>query len=322
MPLERSAAPYPPYITLTCVSRGCSPSAIAGSAAPLGIKSTPFHATPQARQGAASWTDPGGRLWMFGGNGHDADGTSITFGDLWRLNPQSSGWSLIAASGSAPAARAYATSWADANGDLWLFGGKVAMRTAPPRSSMICGNPPYRPVNGIASAALRGGTCRRHTDSQVSPPPTVCPAADRTPLPGSIQPARSGCSAATASTPRAHSERSAICGNTRHQRACGPRRAALRPEPALKRPRGTGHAYPTRGTISRRRGIPNRARSATRHTTQPRAPGARRRVVSALLRDAATLRPRRLARRHSCQGSTSACRNRGADDPRKQSPTR
>lgn len=61
---------------------------------------------------------------MFGGNGNDGQGVSVTFGDLWRLNPQSSGWSLIASSGSAPAARAYATSWADANGDLWLFGGQ------------------------------------------------------------------------------------------------------------------------------------------------------------------------------------------------------
>jgi hypothetical protein len=114
----------PPNITLTCVPRGSSQSAIAGSAATLGVKSTPFHATPPARQGAASWTDPGGRLWMFGGNGNDAEGVSVTFGDLWRLNPQSSGWSLIPSSGSAPAARAYATSWVDANGDLWLFGGQ------------------------------------------------------------------------------------------------------------------------------------------------------------------------------------------------------
>jgi N-acetylneuraminic acid mutarotase len=61
---------------------------------------------------------------MFGGNGNDAEGVSVTYGDLWRLNPQSSGWSLIPSSGFAPAARAYATSWADANGDLWLFGGQ------------------------------------------------------------------------------------------------------------------------------------------------------------------------------------------------------
>jgi N-acetylneuraminic acid mutarotase len=121
----------PPNITVTCVAdaagaaAGAAPSIIAASETSRGIKSTPAHATPQARQGAASWTDPSGRLWMFGGNGYDAEGTSETFGDLWRLSPESSGWSLISTSGSAPAARAYATSWADANGDLWLFAGQA-----------------------------------------------------------------------------------------------------------------------------------------------------------------------------------------------------
>jgi hypothetical protein len=114
----------PPNITITCVSATSSASVMAASATSLAIKSAPSHATPQARQGAASWTDPSGRLWMFGGNGYDAEGASETFGDLWRLSPESSGWSLMSASSSAPAARAYATSWADTNGDLWLFGGQ------------------------------------------------------------------------------------------------------------------------------------------------------------------------------------------------------
>ena len=117
----------PPNITVTCVADATAAAArsiIAASETSRGIKSTPSHAAPQARQGAASWTDPSGRLWMFGGNGYDAEGASQTFGDLWRLSPESSGWSLISASSSAPAARAYATSWADANGDLWLFGGQ------------------------------------------------------------------------------------------------------------------------------------------------------------------------------------------------------
>jgi Galactose oxidase, central domain/Kelch motif len=113
-----------PNITVTCVAGAAATSTMAASETSRGIKSTPSHATPQARQGAASWTDPSGRLWMFGGNGYDAEGASETFGDLWRLSPEASGWSLISASSSAPAARAYATSWADANGDLWLFGGQ------------------------------------------------------------------------------------------------------------------------------------------------------------------------------------------------------
>lgn len=118
------ASTVPPNITVTCRPGPSSPSVIAASETSLGIKRMPSHATPQARQGAASWTDPYGRLWMFGGNGYDAEGASVTFGDLWRLSPESSGWSLMSVSESAPAARAYATSWADANGDLWLFGGQ------------------------------------------------------------------------------------------------------------------------------------------------------------------------------------------------------
>jgi hypothetical protein len=114
----------PPNITVTCVARASPASVVAGLETSPGIKSTPSHATPQARQGAASWNDPGGRLWMFGGNGYDAEGTSVTLGDLWRLSPESSGWSLVSASSLAPAARAFATSWTDADGDLWLFGGQ------------------------------------------------------------------------------------------------------------------------------------------------------------------------------------------------------
>jgi hypothetical protein len=114
----------PPNITVTCVPTASPSSINATSEASPGIKSVPFQATPQARQGAASWTDPSGRLWMFGGYGYAAEGASVTFGDLWRLSPESSGWSLISAPGLAPVARAYATSWADANGDLWLFGGQ------------------------------------------------------------------------------------------------------------------------------------------------------------------------------------------------------
>ncbi len=115
----------PPNITITCVARASAASIIAASAASLAIKSTTSHATPQARQGAASWTDPSGHLWMFGGDAEDAEGASVTLGDLWRLSAESGGWSLVSASTLAPAARAHASAWADANGDLWLFGGQA-----------------------------------------------------------------------------------------------------------------------------------------------------------------------------------------------------
>src|SRR5271163_4079957 len=44
-----------PNITVTCVADA---TAAAASETSRGIKSTPSHTTPQARQGAASWTDP------------------------------------------------------------------------------------------------------------------------------------------------------------------------------------------------------------------------------------------------------------------------
>jgi len=46
---------------------------------------------------------------MFGGNGYDAEGASVTFRDLWRLSPESSG-PLLHGSKSASAARVSSTS--------------------------------------------------------------------------------------------------------------------------------------------------------------------------------------------------------------------
>ncbi len=43
--------------------------------------------TPGAREGAASWTDAGGNLWLFGGNGLGAPGAPGTLNDLWRFHP-------------------------------------------------------------------------------------------------------------------------------------------------------------------------------------------------------------------------------------------
>src|SRR5580692_3484137 len=106
-----------------------------------------------------------------------------------------------------------------------IFGssvGKGTTRTAPPTFSTICGSSPYRPADGPESAALLGITCQAFTDSPVSPPPTTSPAAGPTPSPGSIQPARSGSSAATGWTRPAHWERSTTCGSSYPLRTHGP----------------------------------------------------------------------------------------------------
>ncbi len=95
---------------------------------------------PGARAGAVSWIDASGRLWLFGGDGRDSNGWHDILNDLWMFDPETSLWTWIsgsnliddpgsygikgvAAPSNAPGARYQATSWIDAAGRLWLFGG-------------------------------------------------------------------------------------------------------------------------------------------------------------------------------------------------------
>ena len=91
---------------------------------------------PGARYGATAWSDPSGNVWLFGGYGIDATGAFGQLNDLWRYAPQAATWTWMAgssailghasstgASTDVPGARAYAAGWADASGNLWLFGG-------------------------------------------------------------------------------------------------------------------------------------------------------------------------------------------------------
>jgi Kelch motif/Galactose oxidase, central domain len=95
---------------------------------------------PGARQLASSWTDASGNLWLFGGQGIDSAGNTGLLNDLWKFSPGSGLWTWVsgantinasgsygtqgvAAAGNVPVARWQAVSWADASGNLWLFGG-------------------------------------------------------------------------------------------------------------------------------------------------------------------------------------------------------
>jgi N-acetylneuraminic acid mutarotase len=95
---------------------------------------------PGSRQGASSWIDSTGNLWLFGGVGYDATGDVGNLGDLWKYSPSTNEWTWISGADLAIPTGVYGTrgtasvgdvvggrnsmsSWIDASGNLWLFGG-------------------------------------------------------------------------------------------------------------------------------------------------------------------------------------------------------
>jgi len=95
---------------------------------------------PGAREGAVSWIDGSGNLWLFGGEIFDSAGNGASLNDLWEFNPTSETWTWmsgadtvnqsgvygtqgVAAAANVPGAREGAVSWTDGSGNFWLFGG-------------------------------------------------------------------------------------------------------------------------------------------------------------------------------------------------------
>jgi len=103
---------------------------------------------PGGREGAVTWSDASGNLWLFGGYGFDSTGTQGSLNDLWEFNPalgalgewtwmgginsvgdtflgQSGVYGILgtAAASNVPGGRDYAVSWTDGSGNRWLFGG-------------------------------------------------------------------------------------------------------------------------------------------------------------------------------------------------------
>jgi len=121
----------------------------AGQAGVYGTLGTPAAGNlPGSRRYASSWIDGSGDLWLFGGDGYDASGSENTLNDLWEFNSSTNEWTWMGgdnivpcgptgcsgyfgvygtpetpATGNAPGGRYGATSWTDASGNLWLFGG-------------------------------------------------------------------------------------------------------------------------------------------------------------------------------------------------------
>lgn len=102
---------------------------------------------PGARDSATCWTDTQGNFWLYGGSGFDSTGTAGNLGDLWKYSNGEWTWMAgsniaaqpgiagawqgaavygtegVAAPGNTPGMRQLASGWADASGNLWLFGG-------------------------------------------------------------------------------------------------------------------------------------------------------------------------------------------------------
>jgi galactose oxidase-like protein len=109
-----------------------------------GTQGTPTSANvPGGRSDLFSWTDPSGNFWLFGGFGYDSTNPATGLGnlnDLWKYTVSSGEWTWmngpnlvnqigtygtqgILAPGNIPGNREGGASWADASGNLWLFGG-------------------------------------------------------------------------------------------------------------------------------------------------------------------------------------------------------
>lgn len=94
---------------------------------------------PGGTYASVSWTDNNGNLWFFGGFGY----TDVAFGflnTLWKYNPTTNEWTWIKGdklidktgvygtkgnehTNNKPGARYGSSTWIDASGNLWLFGG-------------------------------------------------------------------------------------------------------------------------------------------------------------------------------------------------------
>ncbi len=115
-----------------------------------GLKGVPNSTnTPGTRKDVTGWSDPSGKLWLFGGHGTISTGYYYRGGqyyydgelnDLWNYDPGTNLWTWVggdtvlfalnvtgtigtAAPGNRPGARSAAVSWTDSSGNFWLFGG-------------------------------------------------------------------------------------------------------------------------------------------------------------------------------------------------------
>lgn len=93
---------------------------------------------PGSRDWPTTWVGTDGNLWLFGGAGYDAGGHHDPLGDLWEYNIEQGTWTWKsgadgccgATSTTMPAANVGGSGWTDKSGNLWFFGGQVAIFNA------------------------------------------------------------------------------------------------------------------------------------------------------------------------------------------------
>jgi hypothetical protein len=117
-----------------------------GDATPIpGTRGVPSASnTPGNRYGAMGWTDANGDLWLFGGGCSEWNGYNFWYpsvcNDLWEYVPSDETWTWvngtqndsggvygtqgIPSATNTPPSRWGGTTWTDAEGNLWLFGGE------------------------------------------------------------------------------------------------------------------------------------------------------------------------------------------------------
>lgn len=118
--------------------KGTNQTAQQGAYGTLGVANPGNN--PGTREGACYWKDANGDFWLFGGEGNDFINNSGHLNDLWKYNVATNQWTWVkgdnliaqtgvygtiglAASTNKPGGRAYASTWLDNNGNVYLFGG-------------------------------------------------------------------------------------------------------------------------------------------------------------------------------------------------------
>jgi N-acetylneuraminic acid mutarotase len=160
------------------------------SALVYGVMGTPAAGNfPGNRVFGASWTDPSGNFWAFGGDVSASGWGAGLYDDLWEFNPTTNEWTWIGGStsgnstgvygtlgtpdaGNIPPARVAASSWTDSSGNLWLFGGKGGDE-ASVFNDLWEFNPSTNQWAWMSGSSVIGNNCPRNNGTG-SDGPTLC----------------------------------------------------------------------------------------------------------------------------------------------------